>query len=250
MNRPALCTTRFALMGGRAVVRFVDRRGRPAAGTLAFVLLLPASARAQHDPWSALVHAGSDTTLATFQGADCVSIHAPRSIVWRLLVAPEYAATWFFADSPELKTRSARYRNGLTARTGDVLSLEVTTSRGPRHLDLSVIVAAPPELLSFLVQSDEAGLFDSGVEQLSFTFRLESGPDGVTDLTLASHYDSDSPWAAILSPAAARRQRERRMAILEMFRLLAEEAALLDDSPIHEIALSAPSPADHGFPSR
>jgi FAD:protein FMN transferase len=32
---PALYTTRFALMGGRAVVRFVDRRGRAAAETLA-----------------------------------------------------------------------------------------------------------------------------------------------------------------------------------------------------------------------
>jgi len=32
---PALYTTRFALMGGRAVVRFVDRRGRVAAAALA-----------------------------------------------------------------------------------------------------------------------------------------------------------------------------------------------------------------------
>ena len=173
---------------------------------------------------------------------DCVSIHAPRSIVWRLLVAPEYAAACFFADSPKLKPRGAHYVKGPTAETGGVLTLEATTSEGPRHLDLSVVVAAPPDLLSFLVSSDEAGILDRGIEQVSFTFGLESLPDGVTDLTLVSHYDSNSPGAAILSQGAAHHQRERRLAILGMFRLLAEEAARLKDPPLHEVALSVPPP--------
>jgi len=180
--------------------------------------------------------------LATFQGMDCISIHAPRSIVWRLLVAPEYAAAWFFADSPKLKPRGARYEAGLTAETGSVLTLEAATSEGPRHLDLKVLVAVPPDLLSFLVRSDEAGLVDKGIEQVSLTFGLESSADGVTDLILVSHYDSNSPGAAILSQGTARHQRERRVAILGMLRLLAEEAGRLKDPPLHEVALSVPPP--------
>lgn len=215
---------------------------RVIASTFASVFLLSIPARAQQDPWSARVRALSDTPLATFQGVDCVSIHASRSIVWRLLVAPEYAAAWFFADSPKLKPRGAHYKKGPTAEKGDVLSLEATTSEGPRHLDLSVIVAAPPDMLSFLVRSDEADILDRGIERLSFTFGLESVPNGVTDLYLASHYDSNSPFAAILSPEVARHQRERRLAILEMFRLIAEEAARLKYPPLHEVPLSVPPP--------
>ena len=217
-------------------------RDRVIAAAFASVFLLSTPARAQQDPWSARARALSDTPLATFQGVDCVSIHAPRSIVWRLLVAPEYAAAWFFADSPKLKPRGAHYKRGPTAGKGDVLSLEASTSEGPRHLDLSVIVAAPPDMLSFLVRSDEADLLDRGIERVSFTFGLESVPNGATDLYLASHYDSNSPFAAILSQAAARHQRERRLAILEMFRVIAEEAARLKYPPLHEVPLSVPPP--------
>ena len=176
--------------------------------------LLATPARAEQDPWSTAVRGLSKTPFATFQGVDCVSIHAPRSIVWRLLVAPEYAAAWFFADSPRLKPRGGRYKHGPTAETGDVLSLEATTSEGPRHLELSVIVAAPPGLLSFLVRSDEAGILDKGIEQASFTFGLKSPSDGATDVYLVSHYDSNSPFAAILSQVAAHHQHDRRLAIL------------------------------------
>jgi uncharacterized protein YndB with AHSA1/START domain len=173
---------------------------------------------------------------------DCVSIRAPRSVVWRLLVAPEYAAAWFFADSPKLRPLGARYSKGVTAETGGVLSLEAATSEGPRHLDLSVVVAAPPDLLSFLVSSDDADILDRGIEQVSFTFGLESFSDGVTELVLVSHYDSNSPGAALLSQGAAHHQHERRLAILKRFRLFAEEAARLKDPPLHEVALSMPPP--------
>jgi uncharacterized protein YndB with AHSA1/START domain len=232
------------------ILRWMPHFWRVIASTFASVSLLSTPARAQQDLWSARVRALSDTSLAAFQGVDCVSIHAPRSIVWRLLVAPEYAAAWFFADSPKLKPRGAHYKKGPTAEKGDVPSLEATTSEGPRHLDLSVIVAAPPDMLSFLVRPDEADILDRGIEQVSSTFGLESVPNGVTDLHLASHYDSNSPFAAILSQAAARHQRERRLAILEMFRLLAEEVARPKDPPIHEVALSAPPPAVYMPPSR
>jgi uncharacterized protein YndB with AHSA1/START domain len=219
----------------------MSRSSRAGAAVLASVLLA-ASARADVDPWAARVRAFSDTPLATFQGVDCVSVRAPRSVVWRLLVAPEYAPKWFFAGRPDLLPRGARYKKGPTAEKGDVLLLEATTLGGPRHLDLTVLAAAPGELLSFLVRSDDADLLDKGIEHLSLTFQLMSMADGTTEVYLAQHYDSDSPFAAILSPAAVRRQHERRRATLVIFQLLAEEAARLEDPPLHEVPLTAPAP--------
>jgi uncharacterized protein YndB with AHSA1/START domain len=202
----------------------------------------PGLARAQADPWAARVRARSDTALATFQGVNCVSIHAPRALVWRLLVAPEYAPKWFFAGVPNLLPRGARYKKGQTAEKGDILSLEATTLEGPRHLDLTVLAAAPGQLLSFLVKSDDADLLDKGIEKLSLTFVLDAPVDGTTDLYLAMHYDSDSPLSAILSPAAVRRQHERRQASLNIFQLLAEEAARMKDPPLHDVpAAEAPA---------
>lgn len=215
---------------------------RVTAAVSASLCLLSLPVGAEQDPWSARVRVLAGTPLATFQGVDCVSVNAPRAIAWRLLVAPEYAATWFFASSPLLKARGARYKRGPTAERGDTLSLEATTPDGPRHLDLSVLVSSPPDFLSFVVRSDDASLLDKGLERLSFTFSLESIPDGTTDVYLASHYDSDSPFSALLSPSAARRQGERRRAILEMFRVLAEEAARQKYPPLHEVALTAPVP--------
>jgi uncharacterized protein YndB with AHSA1/START domain len=214
----------------------------PFSAALLAVCFVPGLARAQADPWSARVRARSDTPLATFQGVDCVSIRAPRAIVWRLLVAPEYAAKWFFAGVSDLLPRGARYKKGPTAEKGDVLLLEATTLSGPRHLDLTVLAAVPGELLSFLVRSDDADLLDKGIEKLSLTFVLDTPVDGTTDLYLAMHYDPDSPLSAILSPAAVRRQHERRQASLTMFQLLAEEAARQKDPPLHEVPLTAPPP--------
>ncbi len=217
-------------------------RGRVSAALLA-ACLSPGLARAQTDPWAARVRSRSDTALATFQGVDCVSIHAPRALVWRLLVAPEYAAKWLFAGAPDLLPRGARYKKGPTAEKGDVLILEATTFEGPRHLELLVLAAAPGQLLSFLVKSDDADLLDKGVEKLSLTFVLDVPVDGTTDLYLAMHYDPNSPLSAILSPGAVRRQHERRQASLNMFQLLAEEAARLKDPPLHDVPVSeVPAP--------
>ncbi len=198
-------------------------------------------ARAQKDPWAARVRARSDVALATFQGVDCVSIRAPRAIVWRLLVAPEYAAKWFFAGMPNLLPRGARYKKGPTAEKGEVLTLDATTLEGPRHLELVVLAAVPGQLLSFLVKSDNAGLLDKGLEKLSLTFVLDTLADGSTDLNLAMHYDPDSPFSAILSPAAVRRQHERRQASLNMFQILAEQAARMKDPPLHDVPVSEPA---------
>lgn len=214
---------------------------RPLLLAFALALVVAAGARADVDPWAARVRAFSDTPLATFQGVDCVSIRAPRGIVWRLLVAPEYASKWFFAGMPNLLPRGARYKKGPTAEKGDVLVLEATTLGGPRHLDLTVLAAAPGELLSFLVRSDDADLLEKGIERLSLTFLLVPMADGTTEVYLAMHYDSDSPFAAILSPAAVRRQHERRRAMLAIFQNLAEEAARLKDPPLHEVPDSPPA---------
>jgi uncharacterized protein YndB with AHSA1/START domain len=215
---------------------------RPFSAALLAACLVPGLARAQADPWAARVRARSDTALATFQGVNCVSIHAPRALVWRLLVAPEYAANWFFAGVPHLLPHGARYKKGPTAEKGDVLTLEGTTLEGPRHLDLVVLAAAPGQLLSFLVRSDVGDLLDKGIEKLSLTFVLDTPVDGTTDLYLAMHYDPDSPFSAILSPAAVRRQHERRQASLNMFQLLAEEAARLKDPPLHDVPAAEATP--------
>ena len=207
----------------------------PFSAALLAVCFVPGLACAQADPWAARVRARSDTALATFQGVNCVSIHAPRALVWRLLVAPEYAAKWLLAGVPDLLPRGAHYKKGPTAEKGDVLTLDATTLEGPRHLDLMVLAAAPGQLLSFLVRSDDADLLDKGIEKLSLTFVLEAPVDGTTDLYLAMHYDPDSPLSAILSPTAVRRQHERRQASLNMFQLLAEEAARMKDPPLHDV---------------
>ena len=216
---------------------------RPVLAALLAACFVPGPAGAQTDPWAARVRARSDTALATFQGVDCVSIHAPRALVWRLLVAPEYAPKWFFAGVSNLLPRGARYKKGPTAEKGDVLSLEATTLEGPRHLDLTVLAAAPGQLLSLLVRSDDANLLDKGVEKLSLTFVLDTPVGGTTDLYLAMHYDPDSPFSAILSPASLRRQHERRQASLNMFQLLAEEAARMKDPPLHDVPATDAVPA-------
>lgn len=215
----------------------------PFSAALLAASFVPALARAQVDPWAARVRARSDTALATFQGVNCVSIQAPRALVWRLLVAPEYAAKWLFAGVPDLLPRGARYKKGPTAEKGDVLTLEATTLEGPRHIDLLVLAAAPGQLLSFLVKADDADLLDKGVEKLSLTFVLDTPVGGTTDLTLAMHYDPDSPFSAILSPGAVRRQHERRQASLNMFQLLAEEAARMKDPPLHDVPAEETVPA-------
>ncbi len=210
----------------------------PFFAALLAACFVPGLARAQTDPWAARVRSRSDTALATFQGVDCVSIRAPRAVVWRLLVAPEYAPKWFFAGVRDLLPRGARYKKGLTAEKGDVLTLDATTLEGPRHLEMVVLAAAPGQLLSFLLKSDAGDLLDKGIERLSLTFVLDAPADGTTDLYLAMHYDPDSPFSAILSPAAVRRQRERRQASLTMFQLLAEEAARMKDPPLHDVPVS------------
>jgi uncharacterized protein YndB with AHSA1/START domain len=193
----------------------------------------------QPDPWSTRQRSYTDTPVAAFQGAECVSINAPRSIVWRLLVGPETVSSWLLAGVTDVVPRRASYGKALTAAKGEVLSIDATTLEGPRRLDLTVIAAQPGEVLSFLVKSDDADLLDARVERLTISFFVEGRPDGTTDVTWASHYDSDSPFSALLSPAYVRPRRARRLSALHLFRAIAEEAARLPYPPLHDVPTSA-----------
>lgn len=213
---------------------------KKALAVLALAATAAGGALAQTDVWAARLRSFSDTPIATLQGVDCVSIDAPRSVVWRLLVGPEIAATWIIAGIPDVVPRLAHYAKGPTAAKGDVLTLEATTRKGPRQLDLTVTVLQPGEVLSFLIKSDamktdSADLLDLRVEQLMLSFFVEARDDGTTDVTWVTHYDSDSPFAALLSPAAVPHQRARRLSALRLFKALAEVAARLPYPPLHDV---------------
>ncbi len=195
--------------------------------------------------WSTRLKAFTETPIATFQGAECVSIRAPHSVVWRLLVGPETISTWALAGIPDIVPRRARYTKGLTASKGDVLTIDATTVNGPRHVELTVIAFQPGQILAFLLKSDDADLLDEKVERLTISFFVESRPDGTTDLTWASHYDADSPFSALLSPAYAGPRRARRLLALRLFKAIAEEAASLPYPPLHDVPTS-PQPTASG----
>jgi uncharacterized protein YndB with AHSA1/START domain len=216
------------------------KRAFPILGILA--LAAGGASAQQPDPLTTRLRNATETPIATFQGAECISIDAPKTVVWRLLVGPETASTWLLAGVPNVVPRRARYGKGPTASKGDVLSIDATTADGPRRIDLSVIAYQPGEVLSFLLKSDDADLLDAKVESLTLSFFVDARPDGTTDLTWASHYDSDSPFSALLSPTYARARHARRLSALRMFKAIAEEAANLRYPPLHDVPTS-PQPS-------
>jgi uncharacterized protein YndB with AHSA1/START domain len=216
------------------------KRPLPILGVLA---LAAGSASAQQpDPLTTRLRNATETPIATFQGAECVSIDASKTVVWRLLVGPETVSTWLLAGVPNVVPRRARYGKGLTASKGDVLSIDATTADGPRRIDLTVIAYQPGEVLSFLLKSDAADLLDAKVESLTLSFFVDPRPDGTTDLTWAAHYDADSPFSALLSPTYARARHTRRLLALNMFKAIAEQAATLRYPPLHDVPTS-PQPS-------
>jgi uncharacterized protein YndB with AHSA1/START domain len=212
------------------------RRAWPVLGVLA---LAAHGASAQTpDPLSTRLRTFTETPIATYQGAECVSIEAPKAVVWRLLVAPETVSTWLLSGVPNVVPRRARYGKGLTASKGDVLSIDATTAGGPRRIDLTVIAYQPGEVLAFLVKIDDADLLDGKVERLTLSFFLDARSDGTTDLWWASHFDADSPFSALLSPAYAPRRRARKISALNLFKAIAESAATLPYPPLHDVPVS------------
>lgn len=210
--------------------------------TLALASVAAVAARGaaaqQPDPLTTRLRHYTETPIATFQGAECVSIQAPKAVVWRLLVGPETVSTWLLAGVPGVVPRRASYGKGPTASKGDVLSIDATTADGPRRIDLTVIALQPGELLSFLLKSDDADLLDAKVERLTLSFFVDGRPDGTTDLTWASHYDADSPFSALLSPAYMRGRHARRLEALTLFKAIAETAASLPYPPLNDVPTS------------
>jgi len=207
--------------------------------TLVLAVLAARGAAAQQpDPLTTRLRRYTETPIATFQGAECVSIRAPKTVVWRILVGPETVSTWLLEGVPGVVPRRASYGKGPTASKGDVLSIDATTADGPRRVDLTVIALQPGELLAFLLKSDDADLLDAKVERLTLSFFVDERPDGTTDLTWASHYDADSPFSALLSPTYTRGRHARRLEALNLFRAIAETAALLPYPPLHDVPTS------------
>ncbi|HVO49813.1 MAG TPA: SRPBCC family protein [Thermoanaerobaculia bacterium] len=207
--------------------------------TLVLAVLAARGAAAQQpDPLTTRLKRYTETPIATFQGSECVSIQAPKSIVWRLLVGPETVSTWLLAGVPGVEPRRASYGKGPTATKGDVLSIAATTADGPRRIDLTVIALQPGELLALLVKSDDAALLDAKVERLTLAFFVDGRADGTTDLTWASHYDADSPFSALLSPTYMRGRHARKLAALNLFKAIAETAASLPYPPLHDVPTS------------
>jgi len=194
------------------------------------------------DPYVARARLLTRVPYPPFQGDDCMTIAAPRSTVWKILAAPEHVDDILLADLLNVVPSGARYRKVWTAGKDAVLVLDAITMGGPRSAELTVLAAAPGELLAFRLTKASEELTDVGLAQLTWTFLVEERPDGTTDVAWASHYDSDSPFAAaVLSMGGKKKQQTRRQAGLLILKALAEAAASMKDPPLHEMP-TAPDP--------
>lgn len=194
------------------------------------------------DPYMARARLLTRVPYPAFQGDDCVSIAAPRAIVWRLLAAPEYMDDILLADIPNVLPSGSRYRKAWSAQKDDVLVLDAITLGGPRDVELTVLAVVPGEFLAFRISKADEQLTDLGLAQLTWTFLVDARPDGTTDVAWGSHYDSDSPFAAVLlSMSSKKKQQTRREAGLFILKSLAEAATAMKYPPLHELP-TAPDP--------
>jgi hypothetical protein len=194
------------------------------------------------DPYMARARLLTRVPYPAFQGDDCVSIAAPRAIVWKLLAAPEHMDDILLADLPNVLPSGSRYRKAWTAQKDDVLILDAITLGGPRDAELTVLAAVPGEFLAFRLTKADEQMTDLGLAQLTWTFLVDERPDGTTDVAWGSHYDSDSPFAAvILSMSSKKKQQTRREAGLLILKSVAEAAAAMKYPPLHEMP-TAPDP--------
>jgi uncharacterized protein YndB with AHSA1/START domain len=179
-----------------------------------------------------------------FQGDDCISIAAPRAIVWKLLAAPEHMDDILLAELPNVVPSGGRYQKAWTAQKDAVLVLDAITLGGPRNAEMTVLATVPGEFLAFRLTKASEEMTDVGLAQLTWTFLVEERPDGTTDVAWASHYDADSPFsAAVLSVTSQKRQHSRRQAGLLILKSLAEAAASVKYPPLHEMPTSPDLPA-------
>jgi uncharacterized protein YndB with AHSA1/START domain len=202
------------------------------AGTL--VLALAAlSARAENDPYRIRVRGLTDVPYPSYQGDRCTTIHAPKDVVWNILTDPAHAGEWLLTDLENVTPMSARFRKGTSLAKGEVLLLSVDTKQGPRTVELTVLVAVPDQLLALAVTKDD-DVISPGAANLIYTFLLEEPEPGSTDLYWATHYDSDSPLAAAVSPLKGGKRRYLARAergLLVLWGLGEAEEARLTSSP-------------------
>ena len=195
------------------------------------------------DPYVARARLLTRVPYPPFQGDDCITIEAPRDIVWRILAAPEYMDNILLADIPNVVPSGARYRRVWTAEKDAVLILDAITMGGPRNCELTVLATVPGEFLAFRLTKASDEMTDVGLTQLTWTLLVAQRPDGTTDVAWASHYDADSPFAAaVLSMSGRKRQQSRRQSGLLILKSLAEAAASMKDPPLHEMPTSPDLP--------
>ena len=178
------------------------------SGALALALAAAAPADAQYDPYKARVRGLTETPYPSYQGDRCTTIDAPRAEVWKVLTSPERAADWLLTDV-DVVVVSARLKKGSSLDKGEVLVLGVDTKEGPRAAEVTVLVAIENQLLALAVTKDDAEVISPGATSLIYTFVLEEPEKGKTDLYWATHYDSDSPLAAAVSPLKRGKKRAK-----------------------------------------
>jgi len=171
-------------------------------------LLLALSAggvRAENDPYRSRVRGLTDVPYPSYQGDRCTTIDAPRTVVWGVLTDAARSGAWLLADA-DVVPMGARLKKGSSLAKGEVLVLSVDTKEGPRNVELTVLVSVENQLLALAVTKDD-DVITRGTANLIYTFVLEEPEKGKTDLYWASHYDSDSPLAAAVSPLKGGKRR-------------------------------------------
>lgn len=221
---------------------------RPIGPRIAILLalLLPTtfaaqSALAQKDLYYNRVRGLTDVPYPSFQGAECITIQAPRKIVWRVLVAPGPAGDWLLADLDNVIPRGGRYKKGFVAAKDDVLTISSEVLNGPRSTELRVLAVLPEHVLALAVTKDD-DVIAHDIANLIYTFVLDANIDGSTDLYWATHYDPSSPFAAAFSGIGSKKSRLRSEKGLLILKALAEAAATMKYPPLPDLPVEPASP--------
>lgn len=226
-------------MGGNSTERTRRRASLlSAAAACSLVLTLGAGrALAQNDPYRTRVRGLTEVPYPSFQGAVCTTVEAPRALVWEVLTSSDRAAQWLLTDLDGVTPVSGSYKKkGDTVGKDDVVLMTVETAEGVRNVELKVIAAAEGQLLAFAVTKDD-GIIAPGAANLIYTFVLEDAGPGKTDVYWATHYDSNSPLAAISSPLGGKRRFATRVerGLLVLKALTEARASLPPPPPLPEI---------------
>ena len=209
------------------------------------LLVLPVfsagTALAQKDLYYNRVRGLTDVPYPSFQGAECITIQAPRKLVWRVMVSPGPAGDWLLADLDNVVPRGGKYKKGFVDTKDDVLTINSEVLNGPRSTELRVLATLPEHVLAFAVTKDD-DVIAHDIANLIYTFVLESNSDGSTDLYWATHYDPSSPFAAALSGIGSKKSRLRSEKGLLTLKALSEAAATMKYPPLPDLPAEPVNP--------